>query len=859
MDDKQKSKEELLEEIRRLRKAVKEAEAKGRYEGSVDVEDHNAGGNKIADIPVESILISAIVPMIIIDTEGRVKYADNRALHTIGIKPGDYRNEQLDAFLKRTGNDNLAATLLNAFTIVLENGKLITGECMISESAAVPVIFSVSPLSTGADEAQGIIFSFLSEIHKNNAEELLKKREIELRRQNQKLIELKRSKALNRGDLEKAFQEITEAVSLTLKVDRVSIWLYDDDFSKIVCRDLYDRRQKSHSKDDILEASQYPAYFMTLTQQFIIAVNDAYNDPRTAEFTEGYLELHNIGAMLDVPIRFGGKTTGVLCLEHIGGSREWTYHEQNFAGTMADFVNMALESNERRLSEQKMLEAEERFRSLFENVDIGLYRSTPEGKILLANPALARMLEFNSVEDVYALDLEVEGFGDDYPRQQFIEIMEEKGEITGLESAWKKKSGHLLYVRENAKAVKDENGNILYYEGTIEDISDWKTAKIKLNEAARRYNELIEGSRDGWVESDIKGIIIDCNSVFLEMAGYEREELIGQSFEVITPEKYYNYEKHIVREQVLKRGYSDIFEKHYIRKDGTSFPVELRLYLNVADGKPIGVWGFVRDITERKNFEYELVLAKERAEESDRIKTNLLANMSHEFRTPVNAILGFADLLVEEIEDEELRSMANRIKNSGTRLIKTLSLILELAQLEMKSDNRKGISQKIDIAKEAELIFDEYKETAERKGLEFQIHSEADEITVFGKQEMLNRILRNIIDNALKYTEKGYVRIELSTEITDRMKWGAISVADTGIGIDTDQQELIFQEFRQASEGLGRGYEGTGLGLTISKKMVELMDGEISVESSPGSGSVFTIRFPLADESPLSNTADKSS
>jgi signal transduction histidine kinase/CheY-like chemotaxis protein len=247
----------------------------------------------------------------------------------------------------------------------------------------------------------------------------------------------------------------------------------------------------------------------------------------------------------------------------------------------------------------------------------------------------------------------------------------------------------------------------------------------------------------------------------------------------------------------------------------------------------------IRDISDRIKIMEELIVAKEKAEEMSKIKSNFLSNMSHELRTPLHGILGFSQMLEEEIENTELRKMASTIHSSGKRLLETLNLLLSFSKTE---------SNKIDV-NFSELYLNEFipeiieffKAYAESKNLKLEFYDNNTKVTAVLDERLTRDILNNLINNAIKFTDKGGVIIDLASHNNEVI----IKVTDSGIGIPEDKFELIFEEFRQESEGLNRNFEGTGLGLTLTRKYAELMNGTIKVESVVGMGSIFTVTLPV--------------
>jgi len=229
------------------------------------------------------------------------------------------------------------------------------------------------------------------------AEEALLESGKHLRKQSDVLVRLSKSTALELGDLKTALNEITKAAADTLEIERVDIWLYNEDRSIIQCIDMYERSTGVHSDGQTLKAKDYPAYFKGLEEGRTIAADDAFSDPRTKEFSENYLSLHAISSMLDAPIRIAGRVAGVICHEHLGPPRHWTVEEQSFAGSMADVVALAIDSHERRRAEVALRESEERFRRLSEGPFEGIAISD-QGRILDANEQMGHILGYQQTE-----------------------------------------------------------------------------------------------------------------------------------------------------------------------------------------------------------------------------------------------------------------------------------------------------------------------------------------------------------------------------------------------------------------------------------------------------------------------------
>jgi PAS domain S-box-containing protein len=256
------------------------------------------------------------------------------------------------------------------------------------------------------------------------------------------------------------------------------------------------------------------------------------------------------------------------------------------------------------------------------------------------------------------------------------------------------------------------------------------------------------------------------------------------------------------------------------------------------------VFGVIRDITEKKKMIEELIAAKEKAEEMVKIKSFFFANMSHELRTPFMGLMGYAQLLLELVKSEEEREMVEGIIRTSNRLTNTLTLILDFTKLEF--DKTEIFLEEINPGNLISEVYNQYLAAAEKKGLSLikEIHFEPFNMTTDGR--LLSEILINLINNAIKYTDNGWVKIEGIKRTEDNEdELLDILVSDSGIGITNEKQSIIWDEFRQASEGTNRAYQGTGLGLSITKRYTELIGGKIELISKFGEGSTFKVEIPI--------------
>ena len=657
---------------------------------------------------------------------------------------------------------------------------------------------------------------------------------------------------------------------------------------------------------------------------------------------------------------------------------------------------------------------------LAEHLPIGLYQSTPDGRIRSANPALVELLGCDSINEIEDLNLEDAG----YPREQFLDQMRRFGFVKDLIIQWTDKKGSTKYTCENAQTVRDADGRVLYYEGTMQDVTEAKTREIQDAEGASRnlvqqkalvelaslpgddpetwirratelaakhsgcervlvamvdksgkqvhcldlftlqnaehvsersqplsaYDfviDLLETSRclvvddvasdnrirrfnaTAYIESNDIGamliapirrqgrvvgvvsfqhvggprkwsasdvdfaasvgdllalaieqgerkqaeallkqsemryrVVSDLSSdfafaihvhpdghdriawatgAFERMTGYSMDEIdaLEGMLSIVHPD--YLGEAQAAFSTLMEEGAAHA-EFPIVTKSGEAKWFSSRLILTEeADSDLTVIYGCGQDITERKRFEEELVVAREHAEEMARLKGAFLANLSHEIRTPLTGILGFAGLLAEEAEGEA-REFAENIKRSGRRLLATLNSVLDLARIEGNSIEELVLDA-VDVAAEAGQVVELLETLAEEKGVALLLSVGDEPVHAHVDKACLGRILTNLIENGIKFTKEGEVEVTVHAE-GDAVR---LTIRDTGIGIAPEFLPHLFDEFRQESVGATREHEGAGLGLAISKRLVGMLGGTIEVESERPGGTTFTVILPAAD------------
>ena len=301
---------------------------------------------------------------------------------------------------------------------------------------------------------------------------------------------------------------------------------------------------------------------------------------------------------------------GFFGIDDMNQSHRWDSEDAQALRIIADMIANYWE---RRQVQKALQEREEQYRNLFENTPIGIYRTTPDGKILLANPALVSMMGYSTAQELKRRNLEEEGFEPQYPRSQFKEQLEREGEIIGLESAWIRNDGTTLHVRENARIVRDPTGTICYYEGTVEDITERKMAEKRLTESEERYRNIFNLVPDGIVTTDIKGVITSCNTAFLQLTGFSRGEIVGHHFSRLPTIRMKDLPRMLkFFGSIVRRGKTEPVKFHWLHRDGAVRKAEVHASIMKRNGVPTGILGIARDITEQEQTQEMLKESEEK-------------------------------------------------------------------------------------------------------------------------------------------------------------------------------------------------------------------------------------------------------
>ncbi|MHC1706378.1 MAG: PAS domain S-box protein [Bacteroidales bacterium] len=504
--------------------------------------------------------------------------------------------------------------------------------------------------------------------------------------------------------------------------------------------------------------------------------------------------------------------------------------------------------SERMKSESIIRENEERFRRVFESSPLGIVMVSSNATFIDVNPVFSDMLGYTR-EELKSLSLRTITHPDHITSD--LENLRKliKGEIQfyHTDKRYFKKNGEIIWGSVTVTSVLNVKSQFLYFLGMIEDLTERKKAEDEIHDREFWLSQSQRFARIGTYYLDVKTGIWKCTEVLDEIFGIPADyPKTIESWASIISEDDRQMMVDYFAKNVIEQN--NAFNKQYrIRRmcDNQIRWVHGRGDLTYDEqGNTLAMLGSISDITEQKILEEELRIAKEKAEESSRLKSSLLLNISHEFRTPMNGILGFAELLSETIKEPGQKRMAENIMLSGNRLKVTLDSLVDLSQIQ--ADSKMLKLERTDINGIIQYVINNFGDIATVKNLALETDCEPG-LCVLADSKLISNVIHHLVDNAFKFTNSGFVRIISRTDSLQNR--AVISVMDSGIGIASEHLEMVFDEFRQVSEGMGRYYEGTGLGLTLCKKFVGMMKGEIRVNSEPGIGSEFTVFLPLAGNS----------
>ncbi|GAB6039535.1 PAS domain-containing hybrid sensor histidine kinase/response regulator [Endothiovibrio diazotrophicus] len=420
-------------------------------------------------------------------------------------------------------------------------------------------------------------------------------------------------------------------------------------------------------------------------------------------------------------------------------------------------------------------------------------------------------------------------------------LLREEGRQAGrIRRLWERSLAQLDQARHALEAAEQELGGA---NAQLEQrVAELKRAKEYVEHVAYSDKQVIEHMLEGVITTDAAGVILAVNPAFVRITGYDPEEVIGHTPRVLKSGRHDEAFYQRLWAELIERGrwQGEIWNR---RKSGEVFPERLSIAaIHDWRGDTVNYIGVFTDISEAKRIEQALIDARNAAQEASRLKSQFLANMSHEVRTPMNAIIGMADLLSETPMEPEQGRFLNIMRSASNLLLTLIDDILDLAKVEAGQLELEHIA--FDLPEVIEDVLEVLGVRARDKHLE--LHARLDDgvpEVVMSDPVRLRQVLFNLVGNAVKFTDRGGVEVRVS-RVAGADGVLEFAVRDSGIGIPAERVRAIFSAFTQADASVTRRFGGTGLGLTICQRLVELMGGRIWVESTPGEGSTFFFTIP---------------
>jgi len=487
--------------------------------------------------------------------------------------------------------------------------------------------------------------------------------------------------------------------------------------------------------------------------------------------------------------------------------------------------------------QEKLVKSEQKFRQIFEEHSaVKIIIDPDNGKIFDVNNAALKFYEYtlDEMKNMTLGDIAVEPFENILKK---IKEAREKG-VPQIETKHKLKNRS---VRDVAVFFSDVEIDSKYYLHLIViDITEMKKLEREIELERYKFYQLFDNSPISIAMIDKEKKIINLNSQFLSFFNIQFDQAIGKEFSKICCKEELEETLNTFLNQILQGDKK--FKETYIQKlDGSFAYVQLMGIPVFSQGELIGAFILILDISHIKKAEEDMRAANEIAEMASKMKDTFIANISHEIRTPLNAILGYYDLIKDLTENylaNDEKNYFEIIKSAGKRLMRTIEMIMNYSRIV--AGDLPLNKEKLSLNGIVSDLCDEFKITAIQKDLDFQYKNECGDVKIFADRYCITQAIANLIDNAIKYTKQGYVKVTLRRNIDSELE---LEIADSGIGITDEYQKRIFEPYTQQELGWNRPYEGVGLGLALVKNYLSLNGIDISFTSKVGVGTTFIINF----------------
>jgi PAS domain S-box-containing protein len=511
---------------------------------------------------------------------------------------------------------------------------------------------------------------------------------------------------------------------------------------------------------------------------------------------------------------------------------------------------LAAAAAERRAAERAVSESEKRFRAVVEDQTDLICRFKPDGLLTFVNEAFCRFHGKTSSELLGTNFFQTLSKEDAAVPMSYINSLPPDEPIVSFDHRLHSPGKLVVWHQYRVRRLFEEKGGTREFQAVIQDITQRKQSEQALRASEEKYRSLVDNIPDVIWTADASRDLTYISGNVLKVLGYHAEELLGgQSWlNRIHPEDAARVEQ--AYEKLFSDGEKFDVEYRSCRQDGEWIWLHNRALATRPCGGIMCADGIFKDITQRRQSEAAIQQTKDAAEAANLAKSQFLANMSHELRTPLNAIIGFSEILADktfgELNDRQLK-YSNNILNSGRHLLQLINDILDLAKVE--AGHLELMRNTFSIAKALSEVETIVKTLANKKHINLNFFESPQLPSLFADEAKFKQIMYNLLSNAIKFTPDGG-RVLVTADI---QKPGAgdpvlqIAVTDTGIGIELNDQERVFKEFEQVDSSYGRQQQGTGLGLALTKRLVEMHGGKIWVASEgvEGKGSTFTFSIPI--------------
>lgn len=761
---------------------------------------------------------------------GETKFNEKWA-EIVGYTLAELSPINIDTWVKLTHPDDLQKS--NEFLNAHFEGKTTRYSCevrMLHKNGQWVWVLDTGKVNQWTEEGKPLI---MSGIHQDISEHKQTEFQLYQKLEQEKLISEISSDFINTSNIDNSIIGAFAKLGALVEASRVYLFMIDAKNETMSNTHEWCAEGVSAEKDELqnLPLSIFPWWMEKLYNKEIINISDVSKMPLEAKVEQEILESQNIKSVLVLPVYSESKLIGFVGFDNVLTNSFWSEKDCQALLLIADILSNAII---RKLNEEELNSSYNNLRNYFDLNSDFIIILNDTGEIIKVNQQVTEKL----------------GYGEDDIIGKSVlllhppEVREEAATIIEEMLNNKRNSCPLPIMSKNGKRILVEtiakkglwDGKPAVF-GSSKDISELKLSEEKFSKIFHNIPEIT-----GLCSLDT-GEYIEVNSAFYSKLGFSPDEVIGkQAYSLLKIEKKIRDK---IIEELKEKGSLQNIETVIYTKHGKPLNVLLSVSLiEILDSKYNLT--IASDITESVKNKRELIHAKEKAEESDRLKSAFLATMSHELRTPLNHVIGFSDLIPDMTDDETIKEFSKLINQSGSNLLNIIEDIFDLAMIEqstIKLRHQEVFIRDIYLELKNQLqdvISESHKN--ESIQLDYKFDSNLATKKIITDKPKVMQVMTNIIKNAVKFTNKGRIALSLTLE---KNSYLSINIEDTGIGIPKDKIEIIFDFFRQVDDSHTRKHDGIGIGLAISQKIAIAMGGEIKVKSEPNVGSEFSYSFPI--------------